>query len=163
MCCGLGVRYEVHCPAVPQANGTYSSQNGKSTLYLQQEGGMHILARHSNGLWGVGDSKNYLVLADKIGTLPTDVTGWKVLTGGRYVPEPSTYIRSVGGGAPSANDEPTRAKPAAQPGAPSSPATPASETKLPSASAGSTTRSRPAGAQYSVLSSFNTAYRKHFN
>jgi hypothetical protein len=72
-------------------SGVYASTDGKGR-YLQQ-GGVHVMVRHSNGLWGVGDSKNYIILADKPSALPTDVNSWKVLVGGKYRLDPGTYIK----------------------------------------------------------------------
>jgi hypothetical protein len=89
-----GDRYEVFCPAATQVNGVYTSK-GVKNRYEQEGGGAHAMVRHSNGLWGVGDNKNYLVLADKVSESPTDITNWKVLVGGGYRLAPGTYIRHV--------------------------------------------------------------------
>jgi hypothetical protein len=106
----------VFCPTVPKLNGVYTSK-GVKNRYEQEGGGAHAMVRHSNGLWGVGDQKNYLVLADKVSESPTDITNWKVLAGGNYRPDSGTYIRLVGAAAPAAG---TKLASAAASGAPTS-------------------------------------------
>jgi hypothetical protein len=122
--------YEVHCLTVPHVSGVYTCQDGKGR-YLQM-GGLHILTRHSSGFWGVGDAKNYIVLADKTSALPTDVTSWKVLVGTSYRPDPGTYIRLQRTTPPSSPSAPAAAVSAAS----TSPTPPASATKLPAEPAG---------------------------
>lgn len=82
--------YEVSCPSIPAINGHYVLD--KKNYYLQA-GGLHILTKHSSGVWGVGDSKNFLALSSENTAMsPSEVRSWKYLLGGTYRPCPEMKI-----------------------------------------------------------------------
>jgi hypothetical protein len=68
----------------------YTCKDGKGR-YLQ-EGGVHVLVRHSKGFWGIGDGKSYTVYTDEITLLPTQVKAWKYLDDRTYRPSAGTFV-----------------------------------------------------------------------
>jgi hypothetical protein len=103
-----GDAYEVSCPAKPLVSGIYV--RNAATHRYNQKNGIHTLAQHTTGQWGVGDGKVYLFLAKPASERPTDQISWQMLQKDRYVESPTMFVQRLKSPAPPATQSrPTEA------------------------------------------------------
>jgi hypothetical protein len=70
-------------------------KKGGKDRYMQQDG-IHLLARHSTGQWGIGDGKVYLALAKQSSDFPDTPVTWQVLVNNTtYQESPTTKIYAM--------------------------------------------------------------------